>query len=256
MPLIHRRLPTGQEVAQVDAAEAALIYREIFVEHSYDPPGFPAVEPRVIVDVGANIGLASMYFKQRFPDAVIVAAEPGPDTFRALAENFARHIPGGSAHQVAVSSREGTARFGYYPQAPAESGLYTDPGEEIALAKQLMLRTGFAEREAERFSRQRHRIQYVETPTTTLSKLIRDAGVDTVDLLKVDVERAERDVLAGIAEEDWPRIGQLVLEVHDVDGRLAEVDALLHRHGFRTVVTQEERLSDTSMHMVFGTRPA
>ncbi|MEV7008170.1 FkbM family methyltransferase [Streptosporangium sp. NPDC051022] len=254
MTVTRRRLPNGLEVTQVDPGEAALLYREIFVEKSYLRDDFPVTSPRVVFDIGANIGLASMFFKQCFPGAFVVAAEPGPDPYLALRENFARHVPGGVTHNVALAERGGVARFGYYPAAPAESGLYADPAGETELAKRLLMESGFTEPEAERFSRERHRLSYVECRTVTLSELIRETGVDRIDLLKIDVEKSECDVLAGIEEPDWARIRETVIEVHDVDGRLARVLALLRGHGFQVRTCQENRLSGTDMHMLFATR--
>lgn len=254
MALVRRRLPNGLEVMQVDPGEAALLYREIFVEESYLRPGFPAGEPKVIFDVGANIGLAAVFFAQRFPDAMVVAVEPGPDTYEALRANVAAHVPSGVTYNVAVADRDGVARFGYYPGAPAESGLYVDQAGETELARRLLVATGFTDADAERFSRTRHELSYVECRTVTLSTLIRETGVDTVDLLKVDVEKAEMDVLAGIEEHDWAKIRQLALEVHDIDDRLATVQAMLASHGYAVETCQERRLTDTDMYMLFATR--
>jgi hypothetical protein len=44
-----------------------------------------------------------------------------------------------------------------------------------------------------------------------------------VDLLKIDVERAELEVLNGIEQSDWSKIKQVVMEVHDTDKRLEKV---------------------------------
>lgn len=255
MALMRRRLPNGLEITQVDPGEAALLYREIFVEESYLWNGFPSIVPEVVFDIGANIGLASLFFKQRFPGASVVAVEPGPDTFAALRQNIEQHVPSGVAYNVAVADHDGVARFGYYPGASAESGLYPDQAGETALAKQLLRQSGFSEADAERFSRDRHRLSYVECETVTLSTLIRRTGVDRVDLLKIDVEKAELDVLAGIEPADWAKIRQMALEVHDIDGRLEQVLRLLRGHGFRVGSCQENRLSGTDMHMLFATRP-
>ncbi|KAK9837460.1 hypothetical protein WJX81_004203 [Elliptochloris bilobata] len=46
----------------------------------------------------------------------------------------------------------------------------------------------------------------------TVSAIMAAQGLQRVDLLKVDVERAELDVLNGVAAADWPRIRQLVVE--------------------------------------------
>lgn len=254
MALIQRRLPNGQPVSIVDPGEAALIYREIFVEESYLRPGFPAGEPQVIFDIGANIGLASMFFKQRFPGAFIVAAEPGPEPYLALRRNFRLHVPDGTPRNLALSDRRGVARFGYYPGAPAESGFYADPSSETELATRLLVQTGLTEPAAARLSRNRHQISFLECHTVTLSDLLRDTGVDQIDLLKIDVEKSEHRVLAGVDDADWPRIRQLVLEVHDVRGRLARILTRLTELGFQVQPGQEDRLAGTDMHMVFATR--
>ena len=250
----RRRLPDGRGITHVDPGEAALLYREIFVEYSYRRAGFPGRSVDVVFDIGANIGLASMYYKQEYPAAFLVAAEPGPDTFAALSANYAEHIPDGRPFQVAVADKAGTARFGYYPSAPAESGLHVDVAEDIALARRLLVEAGVPEADAARLAEKRHQVQYVECRTVTVSELIAQTGVDRVDLMKIDVEKAEMEVLAGIDEADWPRIGALVVEVHDVGGRLNEVAARLSGLGFVVDVEQEARLADTDMHMVFATR--
>lgn len=45
----------------------------------------------VVVDAGANIGAASLFFRKRFPEAAIVAVEPDPENLRVLRLNLARH---------------------------------------------------------------------------------------------------------------------------------------------------------------------
>ncbi|CAM9987276.1 unnamed protein product [Ectocarpus fasciculatus] len=59
-----------------------------------------------------------------------------------------------------------------------------------------------------------------------------DLGVDKIDLLKIDVEGAELDVLLGIEQQDWPKIKQVVAEVHPVGDRVTRIRELLRRHGY------------------------
>jgi FkbM family methyltransferase len=65
------------------------VYDEVFVENEYelqlDEP------PKFIVDAGAHIGLASVYFARRYPDARILAIEPEPSNFALLALNVAAY---------------------------------------------------------------------------------------------------------------------------------------------------------------------
>ncbi|GAC1439373.1 MAG: hypothetical protein NVSMB51_17210 [Solirubrobacteraceae bacterium] len=43
---------------------------------------------------------------------------------------------------------------------------------------------------------------------------MRETALDRVDLLTIDVERAELDVLAGVGAADWPKLRQIVIDVH------------------------------------------
>ena len=45
----------------------------------------------VIIDGGANVGYASVYFANRFPEALVLAIEPDPDNFAMLQQNTAQH---------------------------------------------------------------------------------------------------------------------------------------------------------------------
>jgi hypothetical protein len=60
-------------------------------------------------------------------------------------------------------------------------------------------------------------------------------------LLKVDVEGDELNVLLGIDAAHWPMIRQVVVEVHDVDGRLHDVCRLLRGVGYTSVVSEQQR---------------
>src|SRR5437762_6717686 len=47
----------------------------------------PALEPKVILDIGSNIGTSILFFHEKFPAAKIYGFEPHPETFRILQEN-------------------------------------------------------------------------------------------------------------------------------------------------------------------------
>ncbi|MBP9771455.1 MAG: FkbM family methyltransferase [Candidatus Pacebacteria bacterium] len=83
------------------------IYREIFYEKHYH---FDLPQRPVIYDVGANIGLATLYFKHIRPDAIVHCFEPNPSALDALEKNVT-HLSDVHIHPVAISDREGTASF-------------------------------------------------------------------------------------------------------------------------------------------------
>jgi hypothetical protein len=74
---------------------------------------------------------------------------------------------------------------------------------------------------------------------TTLSHVIAQDNLEKIDLLKIDVEGMEHKVIAGIAEDDWHKIKQIIVEVDREDG----FDSLLkifHEHGYQTNVHRGE----------------
>jgi FkbM family methyltransferase len=68
----------------------------------------------------------------------------------------------------------------------------------------------------------------------TLAEVMQEEGITFVDLLKVDAEGDELNVLLGIScggWDGWPLIEEVLVEVHDVDGRLQKVLDLLQHSG-------------------------
>ena len=88
----------------------------------------------------------------------------------------------------------------------------------------------------------------------TLSEVILETGVNRIDLLKIDVEKSEHEVLAGIAELDWTKIRQIVIEVHDVSGRQAELKTMLEQRGYHVDVEQDTLLRTTNIFTLYGRR--
>ena len=90
----------------------------------------------------------------------------------------------------------------------------------------------------------------------TLSSVIEEHKVKRIDLLKIDVELAELDVLKGINDEDWPKVNAVVVEVHDIDGRLAAMQSLLSAHGITEhTVVQENEMKGGHIYNLCARRP-
>ena len=95
--------------------------------------------------------------------------------------------------------------------------------------------------------------QAVTCALWTLSEFLRRQAITRVDLLKIDAEQSEQDILAGLAEGDWPLVRQVVVEVHGGEGATADMAGLLRRRGFRTGI--EPNPTFPSLSLVFGVRP-
>lgn len=202
-PTVRYRLHNGLTLA-LDAAPAGrralLSIQEIFGRQVYriDDPKL-----RVILDVGANIGLFSVYAAARCPEARLHAFEPEPANLAQL-----RRIldDNGLAQRIQV-----------HPQAIAASS----SGSVQLYLNELNGRAHsvFAEKlahshEAKALS---HRApQSLSVPARSLEEAFADCRIDRCDLLKMDIEGAEYEVLYGAPPRALERIERIFLECHDL----------------------------------------
>jgi FkbM family methyltransferase len=184
----------------VDGPSFAVQYEDIFVRECYD---FACNRPSpTILDGGANVGAATIWWLARWPKATIIAFEPDPRVFEALAWNT-RFLEGAELHHCALGSGSPTA---FWSEG-------TDAGRLITAD------------EGARGS--------ITVATITLSEVL--SRFDRLDMLKLDIEGAETDVLEE-AEDALQRVENIFVEYHSVAGRrqqLGQLLLLLQRHGFR-----------------------
>lgn len=233
-----------------------LLYQvqEIVGNRLYLQHGITVSPGDVVLDVGANVGVAAAFFAVEC-GATVHSFEPIAPTFDDLCETI-RELPTCRAHNVAVGAGSGTAEITYYPRADAMSGLYADPDADRELTRACLVNAGMDPADADARVGDLYQGVTMTCIVRTLSDVLADLGIGRVDLLKVDVERAELDVLRGIRDNDWPRVRQLVLEVHDEEGRLAAVTGILEARGFHLVVDQDPVMAGTGLYVVYATRPA
>lgn len=93
-----------------NAKEFALIYKDIFLRNEYK---FKADNDRpTFLDCGAHIGIATLYFKQLYPNSKITAFEPNPETFEILKLNVCQNnLEGVELVNAALAKTEGEADF-------------------------------------------------------------------------------------------------------------------------------------------------
>ncbi|ASO20654.1 FkbM family methyltransferase [Actinoalloteichus hoggarensis] len=210
----------------------------------------------VILDVGGHIGLSALLFAQQAPGSRIYAFEPAPRVFDCLHRTMAASVPGGVALRTAVGAEDTRAELTFYPQMSMMSTLHVNRADDELNSGLMLDRFGITGPVREQFfqSRFEDEAERHDVEVTSLSTFLRRHELTEVALLKIDVERAELDVLRGIDEEHWPGIRRLAVEVHDVDGGLAEVRRLLTERGYDVEVGQEDFFAGGSVHMLSATR--
>ena len=99
----------GFKIAHFDSWNLNYLYRELFVRQCYyfrsenDSP--------TILDCGANIGMASVYFQWLYPKSKIQAFEPDPQTFLLLEHNIARNRLNVEPHNCALWNEDAELDF-------------------------------------------------------------------------------------------------------------------------------------------------
>lgn len=247
-------LPNGMVVRALNVAEAATLYREIFQQRCWLTGGLRIAPGDVVFDVGANIGLTTLFLHREEPSARIYGFEPVPPAFAALTENMARHEVPGRALNVALGERSGTGTLTYYPDASSMSGLRAEPRADAELTRAYLRNSGFSAADAAELVPEAHRAVEYPCRVTTLTEAMEQLGVDRIDYLKIDAEKSEYDILRGLSTERWSAVAQVAAEVHDFDGRLDAVRNLLRDAGFSVTVRQDPLLVGTGLYDVIGLR--
>lgn len=256
-------LANGLEIAEINSHETKFLYDEIFVQEvyaSYDlkvPPG------GVVLDIGANIGLFSLYVSQKFPGACLHCFEPAPHCLERLRFNLASLGDAAKIFATALGDTEGQVEFSYYPHYSIMSGMHADEQQDLALLK-AGARTQYREKYGSEPDERMVELlvgskldgrQKFHCPITTISKFMRSQKIGHVSLAKIDVERAENAILAGIDDADWAKIDQFVVEVHDQGNREHErMAAMLKRLGYKTGIFTEPNLKNSDIYVVVAKR--
>jgi FkbM family methyltransferase len=143
-------------------------------------------DPKVIVDIGAQVGCFSVLAHQLWPDALIVAVEPNRESFELLEMNVAGIK--GRAYNCAISHRKGAI---YVEGQGSTGGGFVTTKEEFEQRGDMENpSTGW------RF----HEVEY-KIYTLTFPELLKSIGIDAIDLLKLDCEGGEYDVMADLPLE-------------------------------------------------------
>ena len=199
-PGTRYELPNGMLISHQNKGETDFVYEEIFGREGYMQHGIRLSEDACVMDVGANIGLFTLYVLEQAPAASIYAFEPIPPVYENLRINTT--LSGGNVRlfNCGVSNTAGSASFAWYKHDSLISGRYADVEEEKAIIKAFIKnqKTGeeVSEETLERLIEER--LEYEEYTCPLRSHLGgHRGGGDRTDRPAEDRRAEERDGGAG-----------------------------------------------------------
>lgn len=164
-----------------------LVLSEIFEQGEYRQVGDWGLPPdATVIDLGGNIGLATLYFSTLMPRMRAVVVEPDADNCRMIEHNCRRMIAEGRLQisQAFIAAEDGAAAI-------------DRSGRSWAFKK-----GGPAEKGTEAI------------PCLSMQSIVKMSSFETIDLLKCDIEGSEQEVFADCAA--WiGRVRHLIVETHD-----------------------------------------
>jgi FkbM family methyltransferase len=157
------------------------MFEQIFLNKEYDV--HVNFSPISIIDLGANVGYASVYFANRFPNAKIFAVEPEENNY-----------------QIALKNTKP------YPNITLVKGAVWHKPEQINVVDNGFGEAGFM-------------IQSGEGTNTvrayTIKEIMGLMGIDEIGILKIDIEGAEKEIFETGSEEWIPKTKMMIAETHD-----------------------------------------
>jgi FkbM family methyltransferase len=174
---------------------------QVFIQREYEAAKLS--QPKMILDLGANVGYSSAYFLSRYPTASVLAVEPDPGNYAACCRNLAPF--GRRARTIQGAAWVECTRL------LLDKGTYRDGRD---WATQVRRPTQASESLAD--------VDAYDVPT-----LIGLCHTPEIDLLKIDIERSELELFSRKTEDWLPRVRNLCIELHGPECEAVFFRALL-----------------------------
>jgi FkbM family methyltransferase len=173
-----------------------LVFDQIFLKKEYDIPNIISeFDPKVIIDAGANVGFSAVLFANKFPLAKIVAIEPDDSNFQLLKLNtsFYPNIININAALWGCNSLLKVLNIGRHWGVKVGELDY-DSKEKVCA-----------------FMNQKDKL----IKTVTIEDILKKYNFKNIDILKMDIEGAEKNVFE-LNTTDWiDKVNLFIIEFHE-----------------------------------------
>lgn len=169
--------------------------REVWFDEAYRLPfGNPS---GTLLDLGANIGLTSVWLAKRYPFTRVIAVEPDPNNANLARRNLQLNGINAEVLEAAIGPREGVARFEM--NQSSNLGKLSENGVPVTM--------------------------------TTVAAILEKSVCSRLGLVKIDIEGGEQELFDG--PTDWlASADAIIAEFHPTLVDYARIVETISKHGF------------------------
>ena len=157
-------------------------FDQIFIEEEYKLP--IKIKPKLIIDAGANAGYASYYFAQTYPNAQIIAVEPEESNFKILTKNLSKQ------KNIKLIKSAIWSKNTYLKIRNKTSQKWSFRVEETNNKKDAF-------------------------KSITISEILKKSKHTEIDILKLDIEGAEKEVFSKNFKPWLSKTNIIIIEFHE-----------------------------------------
>lgn len=186
---------------------------EIWIYKTYTPSGFTINKKDTVVDIGANIGVFSVYAAKKATQGKIYAYEPLPENFKLLNHNIKLNsLSNVTPLNLAVSGSKDREKI-YLTDSSISSSLFGQRGQQFHPVKSVGLKDVFE-----------------------------DSGLREINFLKMDCEGSEYNILFNTPKKYLDKIDKVVLEYHEGEFtkyKGKDLEKFFQNHNFKVIAKPE-----------------
>ncbi len=181
------------------------IILEIFFDKTYNPKGFEIKKDDVVIDIGAHIGIFSLY-ASTFTKNRIFCFEPIKENFNLLEEN------------IRMNHKNNIKIFNF------------------ALCNQKEIRIFFNDVNTGGHSNFIEGKKYQKVKCMTLKDIFQRENINVCNFLKIDCEGCEYEILFNTPDSVFEKIKKISMEIHDLgDKNPKNMIKFLESKGYKVI---------------------
>lgn len=190
----------------------SMVFKQIIVHEEYkqiiDILKKNIPEDGIMVDLGANIGLTTLYVKSFFPEIDVYALEPEFNNFKRLEKNINLNC----LNNVTLLNK------GIWSRTTKLKADYSF-GDRLDWAFRLVESDQNADQNID---------------VICMSELIENYSIRNIDFLKIDIEGAEKDLFKEGHNIDWlSKVKIIAIEIHDELDVRYKIEKILVKYNFK-----------------------